>query len=149
VGTLDDFAALDGFDPFAGDRREELSAGRVLVAEVDGRVAGYATFSRAGFIGRPFVHLLAVAPEYRRRGIARSLLRAVERSVGRGRLFASTEEGNAAMLALLAGDGWTPAGCVRGANECGAAECFFYRGVADAEPGAAPDRRGDMGFSDV
>ena len=128
-GTPDDFAALDAFDPFGGDRREELAGGRVLVAEDGGRVAGYLTFSRAGFIGRPFVHFLAVAPEVRRRGIARGLLRAAAERVGPGRLFISTEEGNAPMLRLLEREGWTAAGCVRNVNDDGSAECFFYREV--------------------
>jgi GNAT superfamily N-acetyltransferase len=132
IGTPDDFAAIDAFDPFAGDRREELAAGRVLVSETDGQVVGYTTFSQAGFIGRSFVHFLAVVPEHRRQGVAIALLRAVERSVGRGRLFASTEEGNAVMLRLLDRDGWTPAGCVRGVNDDGSAECFFYREVTGA-----------------
>jgi GNAT superfamily N-acetyltransferase len=129
AGTIDDFAAIDAFDPFAGDRREDLARGAVLVAEADGRVVGYATFSRSGFIGRPFVHFLAVAPEFRRRRIASSLLRAVAARVAPSRLFISTEENNAPMLRLLESDGWTAAGCVRHVNDNGSAECFFCREV--------------------
>ncbi len=132
VGVPGDFEMIDAFDPFAGDRREELAAGRCLVAEVEGQVVGYATFSPAGFIGRPFVHFLAVGVGHRRRGVAVALLRAVEGRVVGGRLFASTEEGNTAMLRLLERDGWTAAGCVRGVNEDGSAECFFHRDVARA-----------------
>ena len=129
AGTPDDFAAIDVFDPFGGDRRRELAAGEVLVSEAEGRVVGYVTFTRAGFIGRPFVHFLAVAPAFRRRGIARGLLRAVAVRLGPCRLFISTEEGNATMLQLLEREGWTPAGCVRNVNADGSAECFFYREV--------------------
>lgn len=131
-GVSQDFEAIDRFDLFAGDRREELAAGRVLVAEAGGRVVGYVTFSGSGFIGRPFVHFLAVAADHRRRGVATALLWAVQARVGRRRLFISTEEGNAAMLHLLEQEGWTPAGCVQGVNDNGSAECFFYRDVCPA-----------------
>ena len=126
LGVPTDVEAIDGFDPFAGDRREELAGGRVLVAEVEGRVVGYATFSGAGFIGRPFVHFLAVAGEHRRRGIGTALLRAVRERVGGRRLFVSTEAGNAGMMRLLEREGWPAAGCVEGVNEDGSGECFFY-----------------------
>ena len=135
-GVADDVAAIDAFDPFAGDRREELAAGRVLVAKVDGEVVGYATFSESGFIGRPFVHFLAVAASHRRRGVGTALLRAVAARVGGRRLFASTEQANAAMIRLLEREGWTPAGCVEGVNADGSAECFYYREGAAAK-GAA------------
>jgi GNAT superfamily N-acetyltransferase len=128
-GTIDDFAAIAAFDPFSGDRREELARSAVLVAESGGRVVGYVTFSRSGFIGRPFVHFLTVAPDFRRRGIAAALLVAVAARVGPSRLFISTEEVNTPMLWLLEREGWTAAGCVQHVNANGAAECFFYREV--------------------
>lgn len=129
TGLPSDFDVIDRFDPFAGDRREELAQGRVLVAEAEGCVVGYATYSNPGFIGRPFIHFVAVDPDHRRRGVARALLHAVEARVGAGRLFVSTEEENAAMLALLDREGWTNAGRVTGVNDDGAAECFFYRDI--------------------
>src|SRR5688500_3874906 len=113
-GLLTDFEAIHAFDPFAGDRREELANDRCLVAEHNRRVVGVLTYSSAGFISRPFIHFLAVAPDYRRRGIATELLAAAEAKISSGRLFISTEENNTVMLALLAKQGWTPAGCVQG-----------------------------------
>ena len=142
LGAIKDFDAIARFDPFAGDRREELAAGRVLVAEAGGRVVGYVTFSGSGFIGRPFVHFLAVAADHRRRGVGAALLRAVQERVGGRRLFASTEETNAPMTRLLEREGWTPAGCVKGVNDDGSAECFFYRDDGPAEPPAGADRSG-------
>jgi len=128
-GVPSDVDAIDRFHPFAGDRREELAAGRVLVAEDAGRVVGYATFSAAGFIGRPFVHFLAVSPDHRRGGVATTLLRAVQEHLGAPRLFASTEEGNAAMIGLFKREGWSPAGCVKGVNADGSAESFYFRDI--------------------
>ena len=134
AGTTSDFDQIDAFDPFSGDRASELSQGRCLVAEADTQVVAYVTFSVVGFIGRPFVHFLAVAPGHRRRGVALALLRAVEAEIGTGRLFISTEAGNGPMLSLLARDGWTPAGCVQGVNDDGSAECFFFRDLPNATP---------------
>ena len=129
VGLPNDFDQIERFDPFAGDRRAELAEGRVLVAEVAGHVAGYATFSNPGFIGHPFLHFVAVEPRHRRRGIACSLLQAIARDFVTKRLFASTEEDNTAMLALFDREGWSSAGSVRGVNADGSAECFFYRDI--------------------
>jgi GNAT superfamily N-acetyltransferase len=129
-GLPTDFEAIDAFDPFAGDRRDALASDCCLVAECDGRVVGYVVYSRAGFVGRPFIHFLVVAQDYRRRGVATELVAAVEARIGSGRLFVSTEENNGDMLALLAKLGWTSAGCIQGVNMDGPAECFFFRDIA-------------------
>lgn len=128
-GAPKDFEAIDRFDPFAGDCRKGLAGCHVLVAEADGNIVGYKTISTTGFVGRPFVHFLAVADGFRRRGIGTAFLRAVAERVAGRRLFVSTEETNAAMMKLLEREGWTPAGCVKGVNDDGSAECFFYRDV--------------------
>lgn len=132
TGLLNDFDAIDQFDPFAGDRREEIAQGRVFVAEIDERVVGYVTFSNPGFIGKPFINFLAVDPAFRRRGIASSLLDAIEKHIGTGRLFASTEEDNTVMLALFDQKGWSRAGHVAGVNDDGLAECFYFRDIRRA-----------------
>lgn len=119
-----DFAAVDEFDPFAGDRAREIVDGRMLVAEVDSRVVGYGSWAPAGFVGRDYITFLCIHPEHRRRGLALVLLRAVEAKVGTGRLFISTEEDNGAMLALLVRGEWTDAGAVAGTNEGNRAEVF-------------------------
>ncbi len=64
------------------DRFLTRGNGRVLVAERDGRVVGFAAFELAFPIHRaqPIVHLVAlsVAPGARRKGVGRALLDAVE-----------------------------------------------------------------------
>jgi GNAT superfamily N-acetyltransferase len=132
LGTPNDFPAINAFDPFAGDRQLELSTGSILIAEIDSQVIAYVTFTPTGFIGRPFIHFLAVTPAFRRQGIATNLLRAVATRIGPNRLFISTEEGNTPMLQLLKKDGWTNAGCVHHVNDNGSPECFFYREIAPA-----------------
>jgi GNAT superfamily N-acetyltransferase len=127
VGTINDFEAIDAFDPFGGSRLEALSLGQSFVAEIDGEVAGFIFYRPNGFIGRPFIDYLAIHPGYRRQGIALKLLRKVEDRVGEGRLFISTGDTNQAMKLLLQHDGWTAAGCVQGVNLDGTAECFYYR----------------------
>lgn len=131
LGTPDDFTAMQAFDPFSfGDRLVALREQRCMVAESEGAIVGFAEFSVAGFIGRPFVHFLAVAETARRKGVAIALLDAVALHIGSGRLFISTEQDNAPMHALLARHGWTLAGCVEGVNFNGVAECFFFRDLS-------------------
>lgn len=129
TGTPADLQAIDRFDCFGGDRATALAAGRCLVAESDGRVVGFVVYAERGLIGRDFVEFLVVDEASRRRGVAVALLRAVEAELSPGRLFISTEEGNAPMRALLAKDGWTPSGQIDGINSSGFAELFFYRDV--------------------
>lgn len=122
-----DLDTINAFDCFGGDRPDAVAAGRCLVAEDDGRVAGFVVYGLRGLIGKDFVEFLVVDEPFRRRGLAVALLRAVEQRLATGRLFISTEADNAPMLALLERDGWTPAGQIDGINESGHAERFFYR----------------------
>jgi len=102
-----------------------------LVAVVNDQVAGYTVFQKRGLIGRDFVEFVVVHDDYRRRGVAVALLRAVEERCGPGRLFISTEANNAPMLALLKGAGWGAAGQITEVNASGNAERFFCRDVID------------------
>jgi ribosomal protein S18 acetylase RimI-like enzyme len=122
-----DLTVIEAFDPFAGDRAREIAESRMFVVEAEGQVAGYVSWLPGGFVGRDYITFLCVGTAYRRRGLAIMLVRAVEERIGSGRLFISTEEDNAAMLALLARDGWTAAGVVAGVNTGERAEVFFYK----------------------
>mgnify|MGYP001767573060 CR=1 FL=1 len=78
----------------------------VLVAEIDGRVAGYATFGDfRAFDGyrHTVEQSVYVAGAFRRRGVARALLVALEeraRALGKHALVAGIEAENAASIAL-------------------------------------------------
>jgi len=103
------------------DRRRWWNARRaagfpVLVAEIDGRVAGYGSFGDfRAFDGyrHTVEHSVYVAESLRRRGAARALMVALEaraRALGKHAMVAGIEAGNAASIALHRELGFTPAG---------------------------------------
>jgi L-amino acid N-acyltransferase len=103
------------------DRRRWWSARRaagfpVLVAEIDGAVAGYGSFGDfRAFDGyrHTIEHSVYVAESFRRRGAARALMVALEaraRGLGKHAMVAGIEAGNAASIALHRELGFTSAG---------------------------------------
>ncbi len=116
VEALDTYAAdpAGGGRPLAADVRERLVPGLreqpttlVLLAFGDGRPVGVAVcfFAFSTFRARPLlnVHDLAVVPEWRGRGIDRSLLTAAEahaRSRGCCKLTLEVQDGNSHARAL-------------------------------------------------
>jgi GNAT superfamily N-acetyltransferase len=86
------------------------SKGRLLVAELDGELVGYAAQGR--FFGYDFLELLAVAPGRRRQGIATALIRAIEARSSTGKLFTSTNRSNEPMQRLCERLGFAPSGVV-------------------------------------
>jgi phosphinothricin acetyltransferase len=103
------------------DRRRWAGARRalgypVLVAIVDGEVAGYGSFGDfRAFDGYRHTceHSVYVDGRFRRRGVARALVEAlVERARGLGKhaMIAGIEAGNAASIALHAGLGFVEVG---------------------------------------
>lgn len=82
-----------------------------LVAEVDGRVAGFLV-SRAIDAAEWELLNLAVAPEFRRRGVARALLEAL-RSASRGAIFLEVRESNEAARNLYKSLGFQEVGVRR------------------------------------
>ena len=103
------------------DRRRWAAARRalgypVLVAEVDGEVAGYGSFGDfRAFDGYRHTceHSVYVGDRFRRRGIARALvveLEARARGLGKHAMIAGIEADNAASIALHAALGFTEVG---------------------------------------
>ena len=125
----DDIAQVDAFDPFAHDLAEDVAEGRMLVAEVGGRIAGYVAWKPKGFIGRDFLAYLAIAPAARRSGLGTTLLAAAARRFPGERVYVSTEVDNAPMLGLLEREGWIAAGSVAGVNRNGTAEASFFKDI--------------------
>jgi ribosomal protein S18 acetylase RimI-like enzyme len=107
--------------------RDAVACDGCFVARDGSRVAGFVTWDR-GFFDRPFVRLLVVEPDFRRRGLGSALVRAVEAAAQRcGELFVSTEATNAPMQALLARLRYEPSGSIDNLNEPGNAELVYYR----------------------
>ena len=100
----------------------------LLVAWADGETAGVAMLDLATATHRAEVQALHVDPGFRRRGVARQLLRHAQ-SAGRDLLTLQTGD-DPAGLALLRGSGWTEAGRVPGyfrdANGGPGAMLLFY-----------------------
>ncbi|WP_375261200.1 GNAT family N-acetyltransferase [Palleronia sp.] len=101
-GALGDYPDLLAFDEFIGDRRLNLQAGQLLVAEDgDGRAVGYLRTSPIEFLGWPLLALLCVRVDYRRRGAGQALVRAALSDGRFPRLYVTTEPENDPMLGLL------------------------------------------------
>jgi len=132
-----DLPALRALDvPIAAPARQaaildqSVAEGGCLIACDAAQCAGFATWDR-GFFDRPFVRLLGVAAAFRRRGVARALLLAVEAAARRdGELFVSTEQINVPMQNLLASLGYESSGTIDHINAPGNLELVFYKRLA-------------------
>lgn len=111
--TVDEAAAWVG---------EHIAAGSMLVAELDGEVAGYACMAR----WRPkegYRHSLEnsvyVAPDHQGRGLGRALMVALiehARAAGAHRMYADIEAGNTASIRLHESLGFERVGLLREAG---------------------------------
>lgn len=88
---------------------ELLGAGMSWAAVADGEALGFALVTRH-FFGFPFVDLLVVADDARRRGVGLALMSQCERDHDADRIFTSTNESNAPMRGLLDKAGWQASG---------------------------------------
>ena len=91
--------------------REELGKGIFLVAEQDGRTAGYVGCQTV--LDEGYITNVAVSPNFRRQGIAKALItELIEQAKAKRLAFVTLEvrESNAAARALYAGAGFQPVG---------------------------------------
>ena len=130
--TLSDLDALFDCDPLAvsGDSKRRAQIARAIEQFQcslwldDDQVVGFAIATAGTFFGRNFIELLVVSDSARRRGIGRSLLRAVAKSSTR-EVWTSTNESNLAMRALLASESWQFSGTLHGLDGDDP-ELFFF-----------------------
>lgn len=111
AADLDFIVALDALVPGRPRNRawydRALQAGEALVATLDGKFGGFAIYHQR-FFERDFLSLLVVEPWCRRRGVASSLVKAVEARCRGGDLFTSTNRSNTTMLTSLQHWGFLP-----------------------------------------
>ncbi|WP_375573467.1 hypothetical protein ABWH92_07225 [Ahrensia marina] len=96
--------------------------GDLNIAIVQNEVQAFSCLDQAYFFEKPFISLLIVKPEMRRRGLASSLLSYDRRKFPE--VWTSTNRSNAAMRALLVKTGWHYCGELDGLDE-GDPEQFF------------------------
>jgi GNAT superfamily N-acetyltransferase len=108
--------------------RSHLDRHHILVAEVDGEVAGLLAY-RTDWFQCTFVSLVSVQEKRRRRGVARALYRAVEGMSPSPRLFSSTEETNAISIQMHTALGFHPSGYIDNLPQ-GYRELLFYKRIA-------------------
>ena len=109
---LEDFPAIDEFDVFGRDRKEEIARGEILVAIIDNQVAGYMTHNRS-FYSRAFVQFVCVKECFRKNGVAKALYSEAEKiytAEGDELIFSSTEDDNEIMLGFFERNGWKQTG---------------------------------------
>jgi RimJ/RimL family protein N-acetyltransferase len=100
---------------------------RIVVAEAAGGVVGLLAW-RTDWFGCSLVTLIHVKEDFRRRGIAREMVRAVEALSPGPRLFSSTEEDDAASIRMHAALGFRPSGHVDNLPQ-GKRELLYYKRI--------------------
>ena len=120
-----DAMLIAAFDAMGGQRADEIETGQVTVVLEAGEVAGYATVVPAGLLGQPFLSYLCVRRASRRRGLARTLLKAVLDHCNGRMLLTSTEAWCTEGRQLFESLGGRCVGQVEQVNRDGSAEMFY------------------------
>jgi GNAT superfamily N-acetyltransferase len=108
---------------------EKIARGETMLAEVGGVAAGYLRFEHL-WAAVPFLSLVYVEERYRRHGVARALLAALEglwRGRGSALLLSSTDADNLISQQWHRAVGFEDAGILLGLNEGGVGELFFRK----------------------
>ena len=107
--------------------KSHLERHHLIVAESDEDIVGFLAY-RIDWFQCTFVSLVVVRDDYRRRGIAREMFKAVEAMSPTPRLFSSTEETNAVSIRMHAALGFAPSGYIDNLPQ-GSRELVFYRRI--------------------
>ena len=126
--NLADLNTIKQFDPFPGNRRNDIYENRFFVYLHDHQVCGYLLIAPGEVLGWPLVQYLAIDDNFQRKGIGSKLLAYIEEKYSDARVFISTESNNYNMQKLLAKRDYVSAGEVSGANSNGRNELFYFKG---------------------
>jgi GNAT superfamily N-acetyltransferase len=108
--------------------RSHLERHHLLVADAADAVIGVLAY-RTDWFQCTLVSLICVRHDFRRRGVARALFKAVEEMSPGPRLFSSTEETNAASIRMHTALGFAPSGHIDNLPQ-GYRELLFYKRLA-------------------
>jgi GNAT superfamily N-acetyltransferase len=108
--------------------RSHVERHHLLVADSGEAVVGVLAY-RTDWFQCTFVSLVCVREDFRHRGVARALFKAVEQMSPSPRLFSSTEETNAASIRMHTALGFTPSGHIDNLPQ-GYRELLFYKRLA-------------------
>jgi GNAT superfamily N-acetyltransferase len=130
LATVDDlpFVARDGYIPAEMVRRK-VEAGEVVVAEWGGERVGYIRLEYLWSLV-PYLALVTVLPECRRRGVGRAMLAYVEAMLqarGHEWLYSSSQADEPKPQAWHRHVGFEECGFIAGINAGGVGEVFFRR----------------------
>jgi predicted GNAT superfamily acetyltransferase len=107
--------------------RAHLQDHQLLVVSHHDEVTGFIAY-RTDWFQCTFISLVVVRDDQRRRGIARTLFRAVEDASPSPRLFSSAEETNAISIRMHAALGFAPSGHIDNLPQ-GYRELLFYKRI--------------------
>ena len=125
--TYDEAKRIKEFDVFVGDRRVDNWRGELLVGTEGGTVLGFVTYSANLFYNRPFISVLCVREEHRRRGIATALVQRVLDLYDGLDVWTSTEQWNEQAIRLFQKLGFSHKGRIEGLDDDQSVELFFRR----------------------
>ncbi len=134
---LIDLASIYAVDPVAAksDKRERFLAKSIeskscAIALMKGPPCGYIVFDQS-FFGYGFIHLVVVAANHRRSGIASRLIEFIEQICPTEKLFTSTNQSNVIMQNLLEKLGYSRSGLIENVDEGDPELVYFKKLVRD------------------
>lgn len=98
-----------------------------VVASLNGKPVGFACYDTT-FFECCFIQLVIVNPEFRRQGIASSLIRFIEEHCPTSKLFTSTNESNTIMQQVCLSQGFVRSGIIENLDE-GDPEWIYFKQV--------------------
>jgi len=125
-----DFVRQDGFIPIKIVERK-IEQEEVIVAERNGKLIGYMRLEYLWSL-IPYIALINITPEYRRRGVGKAILRFTEtflRDRGHNALYSSSQANEPEPQTWHRHVGFEECGVIAGINKGGIGEIFFRKSL--------------------